>query len=174
MKLSQGEYVALEKVENIYSTVGLLQSCFVYGDSLRDHLVAVVVPDPVAITDLARRIGVTNGTVDVTNQAALDSVTKHPKIYEEIMQSMNAVAKKAGLKGCVSGLLCYFVLFFVCFRLRDGSVVTDVWALWRSLFVSFETVKRVHITNEPFTSDNVLTATFKIRRFVVFLFQCRE
>lgn len=114
MKLSQGEYVALEKVENIYSTVGLLQSCFVYGDSLRDHLVAVVVPDPVAITDLARRIGVTNGAVDVTNQAALDSVTKHPKIYEEIMQSMNSVAKKAGLKGCVSEVLLCFCFCSLC------------------------------------------------------------
>lgn len=34
------------------------------------------------------------------------------------------------------------------------------------VFQSFETVKRVHITNEPFTADNVLTATFKIKRFV--------
>lgn len=101
MKLSQGEYVALEKVENVYSTVGLLQSCFVYGDSLRDHLVAVVVPDPVAITDLARRTGITSGSVDVTNQAALNEITKNPKIYQEIMASMNAVAKKAGLKGYV-------------------------------------------------------------------------
>lgn len=101
MKLSQGEYVALEKVENVYSTVALLQSCFVYGDSLRDHLVAVVVPDPVAITDLARRTGIANGTIDVTNRSALDELTKNPRIYKEIMSAMNAVAKKAQLKGCV-------------------------------------------------------------------------
>lgn len=103
MKLSQGEYVALEKVENIYSTVSLLQSCFVYGDSLRDHIVAVVVPDPVAITELSRRLGLTIaiGQLDPTNHAVLDEIVRHPKVYEEIMGSMNAEAKKAGLKGYV-------------------------------------------------------------------------
>jgi long-subunit acyl-CoA synthetase (AMP-forming) len=36
--------------------------------------------------------------------------------------------------------------------------------------ISFETVKHVHITNEPFTADNgLLTATFKIKRSVWFL-----
>jgi len=103
MKLSQGEYVALEKVENIYSTVSLLQSCFVYGDSLRDHIVAIVVPDPVAITDLSRRLGLTIavGQLDPTNRAVLDEIAKHPKVYEEIMKNMNAEARKAGLKGYV-------------------------------------------------------------------------
>jgi len=37
--------------------------------------------------------------------------------------------------------------------------------------VSFETVKRIHITNEPFTADNgLLTATFKIKRWADIIF----
>ena len=95
MKLSQGEYVALEKIENIYSTVPILQTTFVYGDSLRDHLVAVVVPDPIALTDLAGRLGL--GKKDPTNREGLDELIALPQIKQEIMDSMNAAAKKAGL-----------------------------------------------------------------------------
>ncbi|KAF8321178.1 long-chain-fatty-acid-CoA ligase [Clavulina sp. PMI_390] len=129
MKLSQGEYVALEKVENTYSTVPVLQSTFVYGDSLRDHLVAVVVPDPVQIVEVAKRVGVipASAVVAATDRAKLDEITKSEKVYAEVMKAMNAHAKKAGLKG-------------------------------------FETVKAVHMTNEPFTAENVLTPTFKIKR----------
>lgn len=43
-KLSQGEYIASEKLELLYDKSPLIQQIFVYGDSLQSYLVAIVVP----------------------------------------------------------------------------------------------------------------------------------
>lgn len=43
-KLSQGEYIAPEKIENIFALSTMIQQSMVYGDSLRSCVVAIVVP----------------------------------------------------------------------------------------------------------------------------------
>ncbi|TFY65500.1 hypothetical protein EVG20_g5564 [Dentipellis fragilis] len=53
MKLAQGEYVALEKIENLYSSLPLVGQIFVHGDSLQAYLLAVIIPDPVQFAQLA-------------------------------------------------------------------------------------------------------------------------
>jgi len=43
-KLAIGEYIAAEKIENIYTRCKYVAEVFVYGDSLQHYLVAIVVP----------------------------------------------------------------------------------------------------------------------------------
>ncbi|KAJ2727507.1 medium-chain fatty acid-CoA ligase faa2 [Coemansia sp. D1744] len=64
IKLAQGEYVAVEHLETIYSSQKLLQNIFVHGDSLQSTLVAVVVPDPETFVPWARKITDTKATIE--------------------------------------------------------------------------------------------------------------
>ena len=41
----QGEYIAPEKVENIYMRSTYVAQCYLYGDSLKSCCVALVIPD---------------------------------------------------------------------------------------------------------------------------------
>lgn len=44
-KLNQGEYIAPEKLENVYCQSPLISQMFVYGDSLQSYLLGFVVID---------------------------------------------------------------------------------------------------------------------------------
>ncbi|WP_067722775.1 carboxylic acid reductase [Nocardia yamanashiensis] len=49
LKLSQGEFVAVAKLEALYATSPLIRQIFVYGASERAFLLAVIVPTPQAL-----------------------------------------------------------------------------------------------------------------------------
>jgi len=51
-KLSQGEYIAVEKVENTYGKSSCVNQIWVYGNSFKPKVVAVVVPDAVGASKL--------------------------------------------------------------------------------------------------------------------------
>lgn len=48
-KLAQGEYVAPEKIENVYIRSRFVQQIFVDGNSLERYLIAIVVPEPTVL-----------------------------------------------------------------------------------------------------------------------------
>lgn len=53
-KLAQGEYVAVEKLEQIFVRSPYVAQIWIYGNSERDCLVAVVVPDPETVLPWAK------------------------------------------------------------------------------------------------------------------------
>jgi len=88
-KLSQGEYVAPEKVENVYIRSSYIAQLFVHGESLKSCVIAVVVPDVEVLKSWASKHGVP-GTLSVLCQNA--------KVKQLIMDDMTRLAKEANLK----------------------------------------------------------------------------
>ncbi|KAJ4836051.1 hypothetical protein Tsubulata_008950 [Turnera subulata] len=84
-KLSQGEYIAVENLENTYSRCPLITSIWVYGNSFESFIVAIVVPDKQALEDWAAR---NNETDD------FKSLCKNPKARKFILDELNATAQK--------------------------------------------------------------------------------
>lgn len=68
-KLSQGEYIAPEKIENVVNRHPALMQSFVYGDSMESVLVAVIVPDPDQFPRWAAENGFSGTMADLCQNA---------------------------------------------------------------------------------------------------------
>ncbi|XP_053439673.1 long-chain-fatty-acid--CoA ligase 5 [Nycticebus coucang] len=88
-KLAQGEYIAPEKIENIYLRSRPVLQIFVHGDSLRSSLVAVVVPDPDVLPSFAAKLGV---------KGSLEELCQNQVIKEAILQDLQKIGTESGLK----------------------------------------------------------------------------
>nr|KAF6303397.1 acyl-CoA synthetase long chain family member 5 [Myotis myotis] len=88
-KLAQGEYIAPEKIENVYSRSGPVQQIFVHGESLRSSLVAVVVPDSEVLPTFAAKLGV---------KGSFEELCQNQIVKEAILEDLQKVGKEGGLK----------------------------------------------------------------------------
>ncbi|XP_028652418.1 long-chain-fatty-acid--CoA ligase 1 [Erpetoichthys calabaricus] len=88
-KLSQGEYIAPEKIENIYVRSAPVLQVFVHGDSLQSHLIGIVVPDPEVLAVWASERGIVGSYEDLC---------KHPEVKKAILDDMTKLGKEGGLK----------------------------------------------------------------------------
>ncbi|KAG5840552.1 hypothetical protein ANANG_G00189990 [Anguilla anguilla] len=88
-KLSQGEYVAPEKIENVYTRCVPVLQVFVHGDSLQSHLIGIVVPDPEVFAEWAKEQGIVG---------SYGELCQNPDVNKAVLEDMRAVGKEAGLK----------------------------------------------------------------------------
>lgn len=86
-KLSQGEYIAPEKIEGVYQKHELVNQAFVYGNSLQSALVAVIVPDKDAFGKWAP--SVPDG----------DDTYRSDLVKTELLKVLLAYGKENDLKG---------------------------------------------------------------------------
>ena len=93
-KLSQGEYVAPEKIENVLSRSGLIAQCFVYGDSFQSSLVAIVVPDEEPSMLWAKQ----QGDASLAG-ASFAQLCQSPALKEAILADIRRLAQESKLAG---------------------------------------------------------------------------
>eukprot|EP00761_Pharyngomonas_kirbyi_P013628 gb/GECH01013657.1/.p1 GENE.gb/GECH01013657.1/~~gb/GECH01013657.1/.p1 ORF type:complete len:677 (+),score=162.47 gb/GECH01013657.1/:1-2031(+) len=90
-KLEQGEYVAPEYLETVYSSSKFIQQIFVYGNSYRRQLVAIVVPDPEYVETWARGAGISDDSVE--------ALCSNEKLKNAILADLKEMRMHTGLKG---------------------------------------------------------------------------
>ncbi|KAK1892887.1 Long-chain-fatty-acid--CoA ligase 1 [Dissostichus eleginoides] len=88
-KLSQGEYIAPEKIENVYMRCVPVLQVFVHGDSLQSYLIGIAVPDPEVFVNWAKERGYVG---------SYEELCQNPDLTSAILEDMKVVGKEAGLK----------------------------------------------------------------------------
>jgi len=97
-KLSQGEYIAPEKIENVYLGSNFVGQIFVHGESLKSSLVAVVVPDRDAVARWSATAIRSENPSDDLSDEHFAALINDPRCKSAILTEMAQVAKKGGLK----------------------------------------------------------------------------
>ncbi|KAG2243870.1 hypothetical protein Bca52824_094292 [Brassica carinata] len=90
-KLAQGEYIAPEKIENVYTKCRFVSQCFIHGDSFNSSLVAIVAVDPDVMKDWAASEGI--------KYENLGQLCKDPKVRKAVLTEMDIVGREAQLRG---------------------------------------------------------------------------
>uniref|UniRef100_A0A8C1XY85 Long-chain-fatty-acid--CoA ligase n=1 Tax=Cyprinus carpio TaxID=7962 RepID=A0A8C1XY85_CYPCA len=88
-KLAQGEYIAPEKIENIYIRSEAVAQTFVHGDSLQACLVAIIVPDPDFLPGWAKKRGI---------EGSYEELCKNKEVKKAILEDIVKLGKESGLK----------------------------------------------------------------------------
>ncbi|XP_069356137.1 long-chain-fatty-acid--CoA ligase 4 isoform X4 [Maniola hyperantus] len=90
VKLQAGEYVSLGKVEAELKTCSIVENICVYGDSSKTYTVALLVPNPRHLQELAARVGVT--------ETDFEQLCQNSAVEKAVVKELAEHARKCGLE----------------------------------------------------------------------------
>ncbi|XP_034691835.1 long chain acyl-CoA synthetase 1 [Vitis riparia] len=90
VKLSQGEYVAVEYLEKVYGTADIVEDIWVYGNSFKSMLVAVVVPHE----ENTKKWADLNG-----HKGSLSELCSLNLLHSYVLSELKAAAELSKLRG---------------------------------------------------------------------------
>ncbi|XP_071935242.1 long chain acyl-CoA synthetase 1-like isoform X2 [Coffea arabica] len=90
IKLSKGEYVAVEYLEKVYCVSPTIEDIWVYGDSFKSMLIAVVVPNEENTVKWAREIGYRD---------SFSGLCSLNQLQDYILQELKSTAQRNKLRG---------------------------------------------------------------------------
>lgn len=123
-KLAQGEYIAPEKIENVYLRSSLVAQIFVHGESLKSCLIAIIVPEQIEVEKWARNNGYQNGL-------KYDELVREEAVKSAIKQELTRLGKEAGLKSFE--------------QVKDIHVSPELWSVENDLLTPTFKAKRAII-----------------------------
>lgn len=89
-KLAQGEYVAPERIENIFIQSRFVAQTFVYGNGFKSYTVGIIVPDEDVLAKYAREKNISGDMADLC---------KKSEIKQLIFDDLKRLSKENSLKG---------------------------------------------------------------------------
>ncbi|XP_028771018.1 long chain acyl-CoA synthetase 1-like isoform X2 [Neltuma alba] len=90
IKLSQGEYIALEYLENVYGITPIVEDIWVYGNSFKSALVAVVVPNE----EITKKWAYSKG-----HMASFSELCSLDQLKKYVLSELKSIAERNKLKG---------------------------------------------------------------------------
>eukprot|EP01105_Mastigella_eilhardi_P021604 TRINITY_DN5246_c0_g1_i1.p1 TRINITY_DN5246_c0_g1~~TRINITY_DN5246_c0_g1_i1.p1 ORF type:complete len:713 (+),score=190.81 TRINITY_DN5246_c0_g1_i1:45-2141(+) len=136
VKLINGEYVAPEHLQSVYSGSSLVDNIYVYADATRTLPVAVIIPNRKAIAEVAR--------VDPENEEEFDHACRDKAVLAAVRQSLEQCAKEARLSGFE--------------RLLGFVLVNDEWTPENGLVTAAMKLKRREVYEKY---KHLITALYK-------------
>lgn len=133
IKLTQGEFVALERVETLYSASPVLSQLFLYGDMTKDYLVAVVVP----AEELGSIMGEMKPGTDPNTNTSL-------KMH--ILEALEAQAQALQLKGYEKIRNIYIT--YDVFSVEDGTLTPTLKIKRKEAYEKYKAVIE-ELYNQP-------------------------
>ena len=93
LKLSQGEYISPERIENVYlSNCSWAAVAYVHGDSMQSFLVGIFGINPETFAPFASKI--LGRTISATDRAAIEAACKDEKVRSEVVAELAKVGKR--------------------------------------------------------------------------------